>query len=35
LVVAAVNILCTRQVLLNIAPNDKENPIESTAARAC
>ena len=35
LVVAAVNILCTRQVLLNMAPNAKENPTESTAARAC
>ena len=35
LVVAAVNILYTRQVLLNMAPNAKENPTESTAARAC
>ena len=34
-VVVAVNILCTRQVLLNMAPNAKENPTESTAARAC
>ena len=33
-VLAAVKILWTRQVLLNMAPNDKENPTDRTAVLA-
>ena len=35
LTVAAVNILFTLQVLLKIAPNDRENPIENTEVFTC